>query len=243
MFKFFNSILIVFIAILLSISCNNKKPKPVTTTALDTLEKKNVLETKTKKKYILPENRHYIFDSIYTENAVAFFTEYGKNNPETKLKIETRLGDIIVRLYKDTPIHRASFLYLVKSGYFDTTCFYRVVPDFIVQGGNSDNLVTPAYKEQLHDYRIPAEFRKNRGHKRGCLAAARDWTNNPTKESTPFEFYFIQAKKDQSHLNFEHTVFGEIIGGINVIDKITQVAIDRYEWPEKEIPMKITILQ
>lgn len=194
------------------------------------------------KKYIEPRDRTYITDSITTENAVAFFTQYGIEHPQTKLKIETWLGDITVRLYKDTPIHRASFLYLVDKGYYDTTCFYRVVPDFIVQGGSSDNLVTPAYKEQLHGYRIPAEFRKNRGHKRGCMAAARDWVNNPTKESTPFEFYFIQATKDQSHLNFEHTVFGEIISGLDVIDKITEVAIDRYEWPEREIPMKITIL-
>ena len=74
------------------------------------------------------------------------------------------------------------------------------------------------------------------------MAAARDWENNPTKESTPFEFYFIQARKDQSHLNYEHTVFGEITHGLSVIDKITQVSIDRYEWPEKDIHMKITIL-
>ncbi|WP_152287302.1 peptidylprolyl isomerase [Flavicella marina] len=202
-----------------------------------------VKENKPPEKYILPQNRRYIFDSISTENAVEFFTEYGKKNPETKIKIETRLGTIIAKLYEDTPIHRASFIYLVKMGYYNTTCFYRVVPDFIVQGGNSDNLVTPAFKEQLHDYKIPAEFRKNRGHKRGCMAAARDWVNNPEKMSSPFEFYFIQATKDQSHLNFEHTVFGEIINGIEVIDKITKVAIDRYEWPEKEIPMKITVLK
>jgi peptidyl-prolyl cis-trans isomerase A (cyclophilin A) len=198
---------------------------------------------KSPQKHILPENRQYIFDSITTENAVRFFIQYGKDNPETKIKIETRLGNIIVLLYKDTPIHRASFLYLIKTGYYDTTSFYRVVPDFIIQGGNSDNLVTPAYKKQLHGYRIPSEFRNEYGHKRGCIAAARDWVDNPNKESTPFEFYFIQASKDQTHLNYEHTVFGEITDGIEVIDKITKVKTDRYEWPEKEISMKITIIE
>jgi peptidyl-prolyl cis-trans isomerase A (cyclophilin A) len=224
--------------VFLCIACNNNVPKNTPKSFSVSKEtKKNKPE-----KYILPRDRIYITDSIFTENAVTFFTKYGEEHPQTRIKIETWLGDIIVRLYRDTPLHRASFLYLIEKGYFDTTCFYRVVPDFIVQGGNSDNLVTPAYKEQLHDYRIPSEFRKNRGHKRGCIAAARDWTNNPTKESTPFEFYFIQATKDQSHLNFEHTVFGEITNGIEVIDNITRVAIDRYEWPEKEIPMKIRIL-
>lgn len=230
---FILSLLIVFVA------CKETNTK---TPVVQTEKPKLVTKEEVQKKYILPEDKQYIFDSISTENAVEFFTQYGKEHPQTKLKISTRLGDIYVRLYKDTPIHRASFLYLAANGYFDTTCFYRVVPDFIVQGGNSDNLITPTYKEQLHDYRIPAEFRKGRGHKRGCMAAARDWENNPTKESTPFEFYFIQATKDQSHLNFEHTVFGEITKGLDIIDAITKVGIDRYEWPEKEIPMKITIL-
>ena len=234
------SILFVLSIILGFVSCKEEHAKKKVIT--ETKQEKKKVEKKIEKKLLAPEDRQYIFDSISTENAVAFFTKYGKTHPQTRLKISTRLGDIYVRLYKDTPIHRASFLYLVDKGYYDTTCFYRIVPDFIVQGGSSDNLVTPAYKTQLHDYRIPSEFRKNRKHKRGCMAAARDWENNPTKESTPFEFYFIQASKDQSHLNYEHTVFGEITKGLNVIDKITQVSIDRYEWPEKDIPMKITIL-
>jgi peptidylprolyl isomerase len=238
--KAYRLIQLFLVPFILFVSCKNESTSKTTLKKPLRIEQKN--RTKAPKKHILPKDRRYIFDSITTENSVAFFTEYGIDNPETKIKIETRLGTIIVRLYKDTPIHRASFLYLIKMGYYDTTCFYRVVPGFIVQGGNSANLVTPTYKKQLHGYRIPAEFRKDRNHKRGCIAAARDWKHNPTKESTPFEFYFIQATKDQSHLDFEHTVFGEIIDGIEILDKITEVAIDRYEWPEKDIPMKITIL-
>ena len=188
-----------------------KKTKPV---------KKEVVVPIKKKKKPAHLTKQYVTDTISTENAVAFFTAYGNKHKQTKIKIETRLGNITVRLYKDTPIHRASFIYMVRSGYYDTTCFYRVVPDFIVQGGNSDNLITPLYKEQLNDYQIPSEFRKNRTHKRGAIAAARDWENNPEKKSSPFEFYFIQANKEQSHLNLEHTVFGEIIDGLQVIDKI-----------------------
>tara|TARA_B100000809_G_scaffold111195_1_gene109817 strand:+ start:35404 stop:36141 length:738 start_codon:yes stop_codon:yes gene_type:complete len=223
----------------LTISCDErkrvKKKKPI--------KKEHVVPIVKRKKKPAYLTKQYIKDTITTENAVAFFTAYGERNKETKVKIETRLGTITVRLYKDTPLHRASFLYMVRSGYYDTTCFYRVVPDFIVQGGNSDNLITPLYKEQLHDYQIPSEFRKNRKHKRGIIAAARDWENNPEKKSSPFEFYFIQANNDQSHLNYEHTVFGEIIDGLHVIDDITKVAIDKYEWPQKEIPIKVSVIE
>lgn len=236
MFKSTLSISILLYPMFLFISCKNEAKQE------KTIVKQTIEKPVKKVKYIPPEKRRYIFDTITTENSVQFFTKYGKEHPQTKIKIETRLGDIFVRLYKDTPLHRASFLYLIDKGYYDTTSFYRVVPDFIVQGGNSDNLVTPAYQEQLNDYRIPSEFRKNRKHKRGCIAAARDWENNPTKETTPFEFYFIQAKKNQSHLDYQHTVFGEITKGLDVIDKITKVTIDKYEWPENDIPMKITIL-
>ena len=219
-------------------SCEEKRKKKTT----KPVQKEIVIPVKKKKEKPAYLRKQYVTDTITTDNAVAFFTAYGQKNKQTKVKIETRLGTIIVRLYKDTPIHRASFIYMVRSGYYDTTCFYRVVPDFIVQGGNSDNLITPLYKEQLNDYQIPSEFRKNRPHKRGVIAAARDWENNPEKKSSPFEFYFIQAKKEQSHLNFEHTVFGEIIDGLHVIDAMTKVEIDRYEWPQKEIPMKVTVI-
>lgn len=223
-------------------SCEQKNTSKTPSKKKEVVKKETVIPTVPKKKLPAYLTKQYITDTITTDNAVAFFTNYGDKNKETIVKIETRLGDIIVQLYKDTPLHRASFIYMVRSGYFDTTCFYRVVPDFIVQGGNSDNLITPLYKEQLHNYQIPSEFRKNRKHKRGALAAARDWENNPEKKSSPFEFYFIQAKKDQSHLDYEHTVFGEIIKGLHVLDKIVKVKIDRYEWPEDDIPMKLTVL-
>lgn len=198
--------------------------------------KKEKTQKKKRKKII------YTTDSITTENCVEFFTEYGKKNPETKVLLSTRLGDITIRLYKNTPIHRASFIYLVKHKYFDTTCFYRVVPDFIVQGGNSDDDETTEFRTQLRNYLIPSEFRKNRPHKRGVIAAARDWEYNPEKKSNAFEFYFIQAKKNQSHLDFEHTVFGEIIKGLNVIDKIAAEDIDVDEWPRNNISIKMKVI-
>jgi peptidylprolyl isomerase len=214
---------------ILFIQCDSKPVKKQTF-------KKEKTKKKKRKKII------YTTDSITTENCAEFFTEYGKKNPETKVLLSTRLGDITIRLYKNTPLHRASFIYLVKHKYFDTTCFYRVVPGFIVQGGNSDNNNTTEFRTQLRNYLIPSEFRKNRPHKRGVIAAARDWEYNPEKKSNAFEFYFIQAKKDQSHLDFEHTVFGEIINGLSVIDKIAAEDIDVDEWPRNNISMKMKVI-
>src|SRR5690554_1714060 len=82
------------------------------------------------------------FGKITNGNVVAFLTEFGKNNPETKVRINTPYGNIEIELFKDTPLHRANFIYLVKQKYFDDTFFYRVVPNFIVQAGNSDLVST-----------------------------------------------------------------------------------------------------
>ena len=101
-------------------------------------------------------------DSVNNKNTVAFLEKYGAENPETRLVIKTRLGDIGLRLYEDTPLHRASFVFLAKVGYFDTTCFYRVVPDFIIQGGESERLDTQRYKARYMRYKIPPEFRNSR---------------------------------------------------------------------------------
>ena len=182
-------------------------------------------------------------DIIRTATAVEFMTAYGQKHQETYVQLHTRLGVMTLRLYKNTPLHRASFLYLTEKGYFDTTCFYRVVPGFIVQGGNSDSEQTTAFRNRLNNYLLPSEFRKNRKHKRGALAAARDWEHNPEKKSTPFEFYVIQSHKLQSHLDYEHTVFGEVVEGIELIDKIAAEAIDVYEWPKKDISIKMTVLK
>jgi peptidylprolyl isomerase len=182
-------------------------------------------------------------DSLNHKNVVAFLTEYGKQNKETLVKFKTRLGDFTIKLYEDTPLHRASFIFLTKIGYFNTTCFHRVVPDFIAQGGNSESVETVGIRNRYKNYRLPAEFRTNRKHKRSAIAAARDWEDNPEKKSTPFEFYIIQSKKGSHHLNGEHTVFGEIIKGMKVVDKITVEKTDRDEWPYTDVYIEAEILK
>ena len=183
------------------------------------------------------------FDSINHNNAVDFLIAYGKENKSNKVKFKTRLGSFTVLLYDDTPLHRANFIFLAKVGYFNTTCFHRVDNNFIVQGGNSESGQTLGFRNKYENYTIPPEFKKNHKHKYGALAAARDWENNISKKSTPFEFYFIQSKNGAHHINGEHTVFGEIISGFDTLDKIAKVKTGRDEWPLDDVFMDVIILK
>ena len=181
-------------------------------------------------------------DSIDTKNVVAFLTKYGDLNKETVVLIKTRLGNIKIKLYKDTPLYRANFIFLSKIGYFDSTCFYRVVPDFIIQGGNSERITTMRYRNKYRNYKIPSNFKSNHKHKYGAIAAARDWEDNPHKKSNPFEFYIIQSRDGGHHLDGEHTVFGEVISGFSTIDKIANLKTGSDEWPLDDVFMKVEIL-
>lgn len=232
-----NGLIITFCCSLFFFSCNRKEVQNNTPITQKKITNKT---TSVKKEKITPIKK---LDTLHNKNTAAFLTEYGKQNPETKVRFETRLGDITIKLYKNTPLHRASFIFLVKTGYFNTTCFHRVVPNFIAQGGNSENAKTAQIRNRYKHYLIPPEFRKNRKHKRGALAAARDWENNPKKLSTPFEFYFIQNRKGAHHLNNEHTVFGEVIKGMHVIDKIIQQEADNDEWPYIDVNITSFIIE
>ncbi|KOY52954.1 peptidylprolyl isomerase [Polaribacter dokdonensis] len=182
------------------------------------------------------------WDSLNRFNAEAFLTAYGKENPETKVVIKTKFGDIKLRLYEDVPVHRANFIFLTKIKYFNTTVIYRVAKNFVIQGGNSDNLYTQKQRRKYGNYLLEPEFRKNRKHKYGALAAARQWENNPNKLSSPFEFYMVHKRNGAHHLDNEHTVFGEVVSGFDTLDKISKVKVGVDEWPVNDIPMTIEIL-
>jgi len=183
------------------------------------------------------------WDSLNSNNVEAFFTEYEKKNKETKVIIKTKFGDIKLRLYDDTPIHRANFIFLTKIKYFNTTEFYRVAKNFVIQGGNSDETYTKQQRRLYGNYLIKPEFRKNRTHKYGALAATRYWEDNPNKLSNPFEFYIVHSRKGAHHLDNEHTVFGEVISGFDTMDKISKVKVGVDEWPTKDIRLTVEILE
>ncbi|WP_439130530.1 peptidylprolyl isomerase [Polaribacter sp.] len=182
------------------------------------------------------------WDSLNSNNTEAFLAAYGKQNPETKVIIKTKFGNIKLRLYKDVPIHRANFIFLTKIKYFNTTVIYRVAKNFVIQGGNSDNMYTQKQRRKYGNYLMKPEFRPHRKHKYGALAAARQWENNPDKLSSPFEFYIVHSRKGAHHLNNEHTVFGEVISGFDTMDKISKVKVGVDEWPVNDIQMTIEIL-
>jgi len=112
-----------------------------------------------------------------------------------KVKIQTMLGDIVVRLYDETPIHRDNFVKLVKEGYYDGTLFHRVIKNFMIQGGDPDSKGAPAGKMLGvggPDYTLEAEIKDGLFHKRGALAAARQGDEvNPERRSSGSQFYIV----------------------------------------------------
>ena len=163
---------------------------------------------------------------------------------EPVFDIVTSMGTIKVRLYKDTPRHKANFEKLALSGYYDSLLFHRVIKGFMIQGGDPftrDTARVAEYGMGGPDYTIPAEMRGADGaplhrHKRGALAAARRGDMaNPFKESSGSQFYLVQDPDACVHLDGEYTVFGETVAGFNVIDKIATVRTDLYDRPLKPV--------
>lgn len=118
-----------------------------------------------------------------------------KKDRKKDVLLETSMGDIYIHLYDSTPLHRDNFLKLVKTGYYDSVLFHRVIKNFMIQGGDPDSKHAPAGTPLGNGgpaYRIPAEFRPTIFHKKGVIAAARD--NNPEKESSGSQFYITQGK-------------------------------------------------
>ncbi len=198
---------------------------------------------KTKKKVVLEKEIIKPWDSLNSQNTAVFLTEYGKQNPETNVLIKTRFGNIKIRLFEDVPIHRANFIFLTKIKYFNTTVIYRVAKNFVIQGGNSDNMYTQKQRRKYGNYLMQPEFRDNRTHTYGALAAAKELKNNPNKLSSPFEFYMVHDRNGAHHLDNEHTVFGEVISGFDTMDKISKVRVGKDEWPIKDIKITIEIIE
>ena len=112
-----------------------------------------------------------------------------------RVKIQTTLGDIVLRLYDETPLHRDNFLKLVKAGFYDGTLFHRVIQNFMIQGGDPDSKGAPADKMLGvggPGYTIEAEIKDGLFHKRGALAAARQGDEvNPERRSSGSQFYIV----------------------------------------------------
>jgi len=171
-----------------------------------------------------------------------FLENYAQNNPETKVSIETEFGTITVQLFKEPIYHRANFIRLAKLGYFDSCVFHRVDPNFVVQGGNSDRVLTRDYRNAIGKYLIPNEYTDKYPHDYAAFAAAKYAKQNVSNASSPFEFYIVTKKDGAHHLDGKHTVFGKVIEGMEIAEKISKLETDQSEWPLSNVDMKVSIL-
>jgi cyclophilin family peptidyl-prolyl cis-trans isomerase len=157
--------------------------------------------------------------------------------------IETKFGKIVVEFYQqDAPKTSANFLKLAKEGFYDGTTFHRVIPNFMIQGG--DPLSKDATRRGQHGtggpgYTVEAEIKRD--HKRGTLATARTGDEvNPQRRSSGSQF-FINVK-DNTFLNNNYTVFGNVVAGMDVADKIVGTPRDGRDNPNEPVTMKVTIV-
>ena len=155
--------------------------------------------------------------------------------------IQTSQGTIRVKLYKDTPKHKNNFARLAVTHFYDGVLFHRVVPGFVIQGGDPYTRDTSRVAEWGYGgpgYNVDAEILPEHTHKKGALAAARrSDLANPLKESSGSQFYIVVNPENCKHLDGEYTVFGEVVGGFNVVERIARLETDRYDRPVR--PVKI----
>lgn len=180
---------------------------------------------------------------LTADTAIPFFFQYNKDNPEKYVQIQTEFGNIDIELDSNKPYHRANFIYLVKNKYFDGTLFHRVVPGFIIQGGNSDNTKVMRKRTQLGRYLIPVDAAPSDRHHRGVISMPSSEIDNPYKLASPYEFFIVQQTPGAYHLDGNYTPFGRVIRGMDVVDRINKVAIDKREMPLNNISMKVRIIR
>ncbi len=190
----------------------------------------------------------------------------GNPTTETLVVIKTSYGDITAKLYNDTPKHRDNFIKNIKEGWYEDSPFHRIIKGFMIQGGgNKDGRQDPGYT-------VPAEILPNHLHKKGALAAARTGDQvNPQKASSGCQFYIVQggvlsnetldsyeqryntkysAEQRQAYttiggspwLDGGYTVFGEVVSGFEVIDKLAAVPTGPGDKPVNPVTMKIEIV-
>lgn len=253
--------------LLLGWACDTNHQEPAPPLA-KSVEQEAISDVNTQTDEILTERE---FPRITTQNAEEFLLQYFKDNPERKIKLTTRLGDMKIKLFDDTPLHTANFLMLVKRKYFNNTEFTRVIEEFVVQGGNNEKEEEELKRIHIGIYLLPAEITEQHLHKKGALAMARSYNENPHKLSSAYDFYFVQGRvlnepqlmaleRDHEiripewkreiyrtlggapHLDGEHTVFGEIYEGLDVLAKISREKTDDGDWPLDPVIMQMEVI-
>lgn len=192
------------------------------------------------------------------------------------IHLSTSLGDMVIKLYDETPAHRDNFIKLVEESFFDSLLFHRVIDGFMIQGGDPQSR-NAAKGARLGmggpGYTVPAEFNDNLLHVKGALAAARTGgPSNPEMRSSGSQFYIVHGtpvnenslkmiesrggikygdnQKDEyvslggtPQLDRNYTVFGRVIEGLDVIDKIAKVQKDGADRPVTDVTMTLKLIK
>ncbi len=204
-----------------------------------------------------------------------------KSNMNTKVKITTSQGVMVVELYDETPLHRDNFIKLVEEGFYNDLLFHRCIKNFMAQGGDPESRgASPSKMLGMGGpgYTVPAEFNANLIHKKGALAAARQGDQvNPKKASSGSQFYIVQGQQLNDNqltqfesraamkipgfkyteeqrklyktiggtamLDMDYTVFGEIVEGLDVLDKILAQPTKQGDRPMQDITMKMEVVK
>lgn len=164
---------------------------------------------------------------------------------EPEFDIITTLGTIRVKLYDNTPKHRANFARLAFEGFYDGVLFHRVINGFMIQTGDplsKDESQKASWGTGGPGYTVPAEIVPENKHLKGALAAARRGDRaNPLRESSGSQFYVVQDAQTCAQLDGQYTVFGQTVEGFDVIDKIASVSTDERDRPLS--PVKIVTVK
>jgi len=222
------------------LNCEDKQSKKKNSSP--TIETKEALITKTSEDKITEtENKFPVLDD---KNVMSFFLDYDKKHKENKVRITTDFGTIDILLYNDTKFHRSNFIYLTKRHYFDDTQFYRVIDNFMVQAGNSDDKKTAKKRSKIGLYLLPTDTNRGYKHDRGVISMPSGEIDNPHKLASPFEFFIVNQKGGAHYLDGDYTIFGEVTKGMEVVDKIAAVETDEADWPLHNIYIrKVEIIE
>lgn len=161
--------------------------------------------------------------------------------------IETSYGEIILILFDKTPDHKKNFIHLAKDGFYNGTTFHRVLKGFMIQGGDP-NTRTEGDSTRIGignpGYTINSEFDSTLVHDYGMVGAARQNDEiNPDKSSSGSQFYIVESKDGAHHLDGEYTVFGMVVKGMDVVEKIADLEINNEGKPLKRVEINIKVVK
>lgn len=168
-----------------------------------------------------------------------FNKEEIKKMAETRAIIETKFGAIELKFFPDVaPGHVNNFIELAKKGFYDNTTFHRIIPGFMIQGGDPESKNADKARHGIGGpgYQIKAEFNE-KPHKRGILSMAR----SASPDSAGSQFFI--CVKESSFLDRQYTVFGEAVSGMDIVDKIVSQPRDARDNPNERVEMTVKIIE